>query len=249
MSPELYSPDLECRYQATLETVKQNPNATLGKKWPCGCFGTPNAFSVFLGPGMGHAGQGQTCEPGGENRPPGVEMTFGRDALEYFRQDGRRATWNRLGRALLGKLKLGTDEGSGYAKTLTALLNLDWSNSASEATIPTKYLANGFRDFIWPLLQEVRPRILCPLSDKVWSTIHGEIQKCNPTEFLTKESLASLKGKKPRTPTKSPLVFRFPSSDFETLLIKPHMHPSRGLSKEETVIINNVCAKFLEGSK
>jgi hypothetical protein len=75
MDSELYSPDLNRRYLATLRVHRTG----LGKKWPLGCGGAPNAFLALIGPSMGHAIPGETVALGGSNRPHRDSMEIGRD--------------------------------------------------------------------------------------------------------------------------------------------------------------------------
>lgn len=54
---------------------------------------------------------------------------------------------------------------------MTALLNLDWRNSADERAIPIADLEAGWDEHILPLLSTVRPRIVCALTNRVWNVV------------------------------------------------------------------------------
>jgi hypothetical protein len=121
-------------------------------------------------------------------------------------------------------------------------MNLDWQHSTEERKIPPQYLAAGFKDYVWPLLNYVRPRIICVLTNRVWNTIIPQVEVCHPSPFQPPLPLADRNGK---VPSRLPLVFQLPSCEFSTLVIKPHNHPSRALSYDQCAIIGRTCQYFL----
>jgi hypothetical protein len=151
---DLYSPDLNQRYQATLNTHNRR---TLSKRWPFACRGAANAFLVLIGPSMGGASPTEPVEPGGANRPHRDPMRIGADVMSFDWRDSRKTRWTRLCSDMLG--------GEQYVSALTALLNLDWRHSTREGEIPQEDLSNGLARHVWPLLSELQPRIVCRLGD------------------------------------------------------------------------------------
>jgi hypothetical protein len=164
MDSELYSPNINQRYLATLSVHRTN----LGKKWPLGCSGAPNAFLVLVGPSMGHAIPGETVAIGGANRPHRDSMEIGRDVMSFDWGDQRITRWTHLCSEMLGS--------ESYVSSLTALLNLDWRHSANEKVIPTEELISGLNNYVWPLLGELRPGIVCALTNRVWDTIIPKVK-------------------------------------------------------------------------
>jgi len=230
MHRDCYSPILERRYRATIA----HNGTVLAKRWPCGCFGAANAFLVLVGPSMGGVLSNETPKRGGANRPHYGKMAIGRDLQSFDWHDHRKARWSRLCAEILGA--------ESYVSSMTSLMNLDWMNSTDESAIPQEDLNKGLRGYVWPLLCLVRPRIICTLSNRVWDTMLSAIQDCEPSNFKLRFSLADSKG---NSPSRTPLVFRLPNSNFSTLLVKPHRHPSRALSYEQCSIIGRACHVFL----
>jgi len=159
-------------------------------------------------------------------------MIIGRDVQTFHLR--RPAVWMRLCAEILGN--------KDYVPRMTSLMNLDWQHSTEENKIPPQYLVEGFKDYVWPLLNYVRPRIICVLTNRVWDTIIPRIEQCHPLNFEVPLPLTDRKG---RPPTRLPLVFQLPNYEFQTLLIKPHNHPSRGLSYDQCSIIGRACQYFL----
>lgn len=144
------------------------------------------------------------------------------------------SVWMRLCAEILGN--------ESYVPCMTSLMNLDWQHSTEERKIPPQYLVAGFKDYIWPLLNFVCPRIVCVLTNRVWDTIIRQIEECHPSPLRTPLSLTDRRGK---PPSRLPLVFRLPNYEFQTLLIKPHNHPSRALSYDQCAVIGRTCQYFL----
>jgi len=230
MHRERYSPNLKRRYQATIA----EDGAVLAKKWPRACGGAANAFLVLVGPSMGGNHPSEIPQRGGANRPHDSQMAIGRDLQTFDWRDHRKARWTRLCAEMLGA--------ESYVSSMTSLMNLDWMHSTDELAIPQEDLETGFRDYVWPLIRLVRPRIICTLSNRVWDTIIPTIHDCQASNLKLRFSLTDSKG---NSPSRTPLVFRLPDSDFSTLLIKPHRHPSRALSYEQCSIIGRACHVFL----
>ena len=223
---DLYSQKLERRYRATLKS----DGITLTKKWPVACFGAANAFLVLIGPSMGGARKGEIGRRGGANRPYRKLMHIGQDVMNFDWGDHRKARWIRLCSEMLGSEQ--------YVSTMTSLLNLDWQHSTSEKEIPDEYLSNGFSKYIWPLLCKLQPRIVSPLTNRVWNTVLPKIEEYRVQFTRCPVSLPH-----------EPIFFKFPESDFCTMLIKPHNHPSRFLSYNEIAKIAKACRWFLKQEK
>jgi hypothetical protein len=207
MHSERYSPDLERRYQAAIS----EQGTTLPEKWPVACGGAANAFLVLLGPSMGAPRRDEVVELGGANRPQHHPMQIGQAVMDFEGLGHRKPRWWRLCAAILG--------GGHYITSMTALLNLDSRHSSSESGIPATDLIADFRDYIWPLLNQLRPRIVCVLSNRTWDTIYPQISQHQGAPLKLPLSLTDSRGIKP---SRQPLVFQFPGCDFQTLLIKPH---------------------------
>lgn len=234
MHSDLYSPQLERRYRATLA----EDGTVLPKKWPVACYGASNAFLALLGPSPGGANADEAIARGGANRPHRYSMRIGRNLQDFNfngKKDPRTARWTRLCAEILGE--------ESCISAMTALLNLDWRHSTSENAIPQEDLAAGFTRYVWPLLQQLRPRIVCVLSNRTWDTIYPQIRDFEIALPRFRFSLADSCGVKP---SREPLVFKLPDCDFPSLLIKPHRHPSRALSYEQISIIGRSCRRFLQ---
>lgn len=231
MNPELYLPDLEQRYQATIS----QDCISLGINWPMACWGAGNAFLALLGPSMGAADPGRDAEVGGTNRPRRYPMQIGRTVMDFEGLGRRRARWQRLCVDIFGA--------EPYVSAMTALLNLDWRNSSSEITIPQGDLSSGLTNYIWPLLQQLRPRIICVLSNRTWDTIYPQIEQCGAVALKLP---FSLRDSHATEPSRQPVVFHLPACKFQTLLVKPHRHPSRALSYEQISLVGRACQQFLQ---
>ena len=143
------------------------------------------------------------------------------------KEDSRKARWTRLCSSMLG--------GDKYVGTMTALLNLDWRHSVNEKEIPEEDLLNGLSQYVWPLLVELRPRLVCPLTKRVWKIIAHEIE--------------ALRVPFPSCPfplRREPIVFKLPECAFPSILVKPDNHPSRALSYKEITVVGKACQWFLK---
>jgi hypothetical protein len=127
-----------------------------------------------------------------------------------------------------------------YVFPLTALLNLDWQHSADEKAIPEKDLADGWERYVWPLLQDIRPRLVCPFTKNVWDNVIGTVAS-HRIEFPTSPFLDSLA---PR----QPVVFQLPGCDFPSMLLKPHNHPSRPITTDQIAEVGRACQWFVRAS-
>jgi hypothetical protein len=194
MNPDRYSPNLEKRYQ----TARADYGTELPQRWPMGCVGAPTAFLVLLGPSMGGNRSGEPVAMGGVDRAPWRHNDYrqGRSNLSLTTPNGLEAPLCR---------DLGNES---YVPAMTSLMNLDWQHSTEERKIPPQYLVLGFKDCVWPLLNCVRPRIICVLINRVWDTIIRQIEECHSSPFQAPLSLADLTGK---LPSRRPLIFRLPS--------------------------------------
>ena len=228
MAPELYSPALRVRYRATLALRNERP---LRKRWPAGCGGAANAFLVLLGPSMGGAPPGQVSQRGGANRPfRASPMKIGPNAMNFDWGDHRKARWIRLCAAMLG--------GEDYVPSLTALLNLDWRHSTSEKSIPQQDLLDGFQNFVWPLLRNLRPRLICALTNRVWDTVQATIA---PFRIPFSRCPVPL--------SREPIILRLPSCQYSTFFLKAHNHPSRFLSNAQILDLGKASEWFLGRSR
>jgi hypothetical protein len=224
MANRLYAADLETRYQASMETGEK----TLSIRWPAGCGGAANAFLVLLGPspGVARAGEGLATTLG-PNRPDGKLRRIGPGAMNFDWGDHRTARWTRLNAAILG------DEQR--ARALTALLNLDWRHSTDAKEIPLSDLRTGWRAHVGPLLSDVRPHIVCALTNRVWRAV---------SEALESHSLPLPPC--PATLTRKPFAIRLSGCDSPTLFIKAQNHPSRFLSNAHIAELGRACRWFLD---
>lgn len=229
MKTDLYSPTVELRYQATPET-----HAPLEGRWPRGCTGAGNAFLVLLGPSMGKEMPGGLREAGGANRPYRDPIAVGRNVIEFEGLGSRGPRWNRLCAALLGNCQ--------YTAALTALVNLDWSHEPDEKKVPQAHLVSGFHDHIWKLLVQLRPRIICALSRRVWDTVAPEVRQFEVACFPK----CPVEPIEPRLRLRVvPMIVRIPGCDFDTMLIKPHNHPSRPyLGTRQIAVLAQVSSWF-----
>jgi D-glycero-D-manno-heptose 1,7-bisphosphate phosphatase len=203
---ELYSPDIECRYEA----AQLYKGIRLPEPMPRGCFGSANAFLALIGPSMGKAGMNESVEPGGVNRPKGEDMKIGYHPHFNFK---RGLLWKELSAALLGDDR--------YVYDLTAVLNLDWSHEPDAKNVPPNHLRSGFDEHVWPALLAIKPRIVCALTNPVWDTIEPTIRQFAitssppfPPSILVPKN-------------KAPVVFKFPNTAFTSMFLKSHNHPSR----------------------
>ena len=141
--------------------------------------------------------------------------------------DHRKARWVRLCAAMLGD--------QDRAEALTALLNLSSGYATDETSIPAKVLQDGWVDRIEPLLPEVRPRIICALTNRVWNAIVqaplGAARQIENCPF----GLARL-----------PVALRIPGCTFESVVVKPHHHPSRFLRNEQIDKLGRACEWLLQ---
>ena len=218
---DLYSADVECRYQATLRAGTRDCST----KWPLGCGGAANAFLVLLGPSMGAVGAGKTAEKGGADRPHRSVMRIGPDVMSYLRP----GAWTRLCADMLG--------GGQYVRALSALLNLDWRHTSREGDIPDADLSAGLERDIWPLLPVLRPRLVAALTNRVWKTVLPLVE--------------NLRVPYPPCPVvlpRAPVVFRLSKSAPPSILLKVHNHPSRFLSYAQIAELGRACKWFLESA-
>ncbi len=141
--------------------------------------------------------------------------------------DHRKARWLKLCAAILG------DEGR--AKALTALLNLAPGHATDERSIPRVDLQEGWRRRVRPLLPDVRPRIVCALTNAVWETISNDVDIVSGPQADCPIALA-----------RDPIHFRVEGCSFPSILVKPHNHPSRFLRNEQIESLGRACAWLLD---
>jgi hypothetical protein len=163
---------------------------------------------------------------GGADRPSGKAMRLGADAMNFDWGDHRKARWTRLCAEILG--------GEHYARSLTALLNLNWRHSTDEKAIPKPDLVTGWDRHILPLLADVRPRVVCALTNRVWDTV-------KPTAERARVALPDC----PIQLAREPIAFKIRECDFATLLVKSHNHPSRFLRNDQMAALGQACSWFL----
>jgi hypothetical protein len=158
--------------------------------------------------------------------------------MDFPWKDHRKARWIRLCSTMLGKEE--------YVSALTALLNLDWCNSSREKDIPKPALEDGFNNHIWPLLKQIRPRLLCPLTNLVWDTMQPKIKERCVVDFPPyRDDGTPLEDRL----TRKPIVFRFDGADFMSFFIKPQNHPSRHFLTDPKIDeVGRACKWFLDKS-
>jgi hypothetical protein len=185
---------------------------------------------------MGGAEGGQRA-PGGLNRPYGDQMMIDRfDLFGHWKASARKTAWSRLCSEILG-----IDE----YEYLTAILNLDWRHSTDQNEVSKGDLVRGFERYIWPLLPRLHPRILCPLSNPVWDTINPTLTDYRVQFSKCPINLTDSRGNRP---TQEPFVAKLPGCEALTLILKPHRHPSRALSREQMQILGKVAAWFFRAT-
>jgi hypothetical protein len=222
LSPNLYSGDLRLRFEAT---VSSGPVA-LPRKWPLGCGGAANAFLSLVGPSMGRPTGGGPPAPSGADRPYRHPMTIGPEAMNLDWGDHRKGRWNRLCVEMLGH--------QAYVPALTSLLNLDWRHSTNAKEIPEDDLRTGLYAYVWPLITELKPRLVCALTNHVWEIMRPKVA-----------SLRVPFGPCPMQLAREPIVFRLKGAGFPSLFVKPHNHPSRFLKNTEIAELGRACRWFL----
>ena len=123
-----------------------------------------------------------------------------------------------------------------YVGTLTALLNLATGSFANERDVPRERLQAGFVERVWPLLADIRPRLVVALTNRVWKVMNPEIEK-RAVPFATC----------PVPLTRTPIIFRLDGSPFLSFFIKTHNHPSRHfLTDAKIADLGKACRWFLE---
>jgi hypothetical protein len=219
----LYAPNLQQRYRASLRAdITELPT-----HWPAGCGGAGNAFLVLLGPSPGGVRKGAGPAKGGADRPQGTTMGLGAEAMNFDWGDQRKVRWTQLCAEMLGEER--------YVRAMTALLNLDWKHSTDEKAIPKADLENGWNEHILPLLSQVRPRIVCALTNRVWRIVA-------PVAERTQVALPDCPVKLAR----EPMAFKIHGCNFPTLLVKSHYHPSWPfLTNARMADLGRACAWFL----
>ena len=224
MHPDRYSSDVELRYEAAIS----EEGTLLSAQMPFACFGAANAFLTLIGPSMGGPAPNDIVQPGGPNRPAGSPMRIGH-YYHFNWQRTRSDRWRRLAAALLGA--------NHYVDYLTAVLNLDWSNQSNANDVDHTYLQPGFDEYVWPAIMEIKPRIVCALTNAVWQTIESTIRELavsSPPSFPS-----SILVPKP------PIFFTLPNADFTSMLLKAHNHPSQPfLGRKQIEILGDACTWF-----
>lgn len=142
--------------------------------------------------------------------------------------DHRRVRWTRLCSEMLG--------GEQYVGTLTALLNLARGSFANAQDVPRERLQEGVKH-VWPLLADIRPRLVAPLTNAVWDVMEPQV---------TAHAVPFARCPVPLTRKRTPIVFRFDGAPFLSLFIKPHNHPSRHfLTNAKIADLGKACQWFL----
>lgn len=221
---DLYSPVLDVRYRSSV----QGDPKVLTQMWPRACGGAANAFLALIGPSRGHHTGPPPSALGAKTQPQLRPMTVGRDVMTLDWGDHRKVRWTRLCSELLG--------GEQYVGTLTALLNLATGSFANERDVPRERLQAGFVERVWPLLADIRPRLVVALTNRVWKVMNPEIEK-RAVPFATC----------PVPLTRTPIIFRLDGSPFLSFFIKTHNHPSRHfLTDAKIADLGKACRWFLE---
>lgn len=166
---DIFSANVERRYRATCEHSTSDSSAA-----PYGCSGAANAYLVLVSPSPGEASDGQVI-PESDHRPNLGKLCIGKNAMNFnwgnpegTKQDARYKRWTGMCSHILG--------GDAYVFALTALFNLDWTHSADQKTLSKERLREGWEKHVWPLIQKVKPVILCPLTNQVWNIMYHEFR-------------------------------------------------------------------------
>ena len=145
-------------------------------------------------------------------------------------QKARSDRWRRLSAALLG--------GDHYVNHLTAVLNLDWGHQSKAEKVREGFLQPGFDNYVWPAIMQIRPRIVCALTNPVWQTIEPTIRRlavASPPSFPSSILVS-----------RQPILFQLPNASFTSILLKAHNHPSQPfLSRKHIQMLGEACTWFL----
>lgn len=220
--PDLFSPDLWVRYEATRKFVESGESYS-SPAWE-ECKLAANGWTMLIGPSPG-AQKGKNKAPSEDEQKqsadnernripiPGalrVGLDIGRIAFDDETKSTRSNHWNKLTIAAA----MGNQE---CAFALTTLCNLDFLNSKLQTGTPGDRLKRGRSD-VFETMQMTRPRLILPLTVKVYWLMR---------EFLEKQHLVTFKTKaNSLTPSCETVVFRIPGCDWDSLMIKSPKHPS-----------------------
>lgn len=160
MNPDLFSPLLDVRYQATIKAKGNEYPET----WPNACWGAANGWLMLLGPSPGREDNSDDFRPGGPNRPKDSLVSIGPCAgrIHFDSNKGRNGRWNKLREAVFGTMD--------QADALTTLANLDWGNHGDHRTIPDAYLRDGCGN-VFEVMKQSKPRVIITLVRRTWDIL------------------------------------------------------------------------------
>ena len=233
MNPNLFSPDLETRYQATMA----GDPSEYCQRWPRACYGAANGWLMLIGPSPGKADSTQNAWPGGPNRPLDSGVSIGPSAgrISFDTGRGRNSRWDRLRQAALGYNE--SEQALKRADALTTLANLDWGNNADHRCIPDAYLAMGCAD-VFEVMKQSKPRVIVALVWKVWNILIPFLEQ-SQTVFSDYPSVAKSDCR----------LLRLPGTEAPTLILRSPQHPSMPFfTKTHTEQIHSEVEHFLTQS-
>ncbi len=210
-STELFSPDIETRYNASIlyGEKHQEPFAS----WPRGCWGSANAWLMLCGPSPGRADDPAQRSLGGGDRPKDVPVWIGKNAgkIDFQSNKARNKRWRNLVYSVFG------DEEQG--DSLTCVANLDWGNYGNYKDIPVENLKQGPATVL-EVMQACQPAVVITLVTLTWDYLEAYLRKFSVAPDLHPPSV---EGKKPLKCR----VIELPNCNHKTLLLKSPQHPSR----------------------
>ena len=204
MNLDLFSPDLERRYQAS--RAAENECRQL---WPNACWGAANGWLMLVGPSPGREDKYELVRQGGPNRPRNSLVSTGACAgkISFDSNKGRKVRWDLLRWAAFGDM--------GRADALTTLANLDWGNHGDHRSIPDDYLRMGCGD-VFEVMKEAKPRIIITLVRRTWNVLLPFLEE----QQTVMPGYISATGLDCR-------LLRLPENSACTLLLRSPQHPSR----------------------
>lgn len=206
---DLYDPDLESRFLATKKFARDRKRCLV---WPRACWGSGNAWIIFVGPSPGAPRDAKHPWPGGPNRPADdhAEISLHACDINFGAGDSRGKRWMSL-----------IDEFTGcrdYTTALTAVCNLDWSQHADQTLVPDEYLRDGCV-VVDRIIKATRPRIVAAMTVPVWDHLLA-FYGAKATEEVPYDGFL-------RSPRRLHLF-----DGFDTFLVKVR-HPSRPIPRVE----------------
>jgi hypothetical protein len=216
MNPNLFDPDLEKRYKATIKSCAGAESKPYGC-WPRACWGAANGWLMICGPSPGREDDPKKKWRGGPNRPNDQKVRIGQSVagFDFQTNKGRNTRWLNLAKSVLV-----TEE---KAKALASVANLDWGHNPSQYAINQKLLELGC-ETVFSLMKRSKPRVIVVLGVRTWNVISRFVQD---KDYVIPVQDA------PDWLTRKPFVIQIPGSRFRSLLLKAPQHPSRHFFNDE----------------